>query len=64
MPTVDTLDRIVRAAGFAAETDAVARIRGDDRLPRGEELVQVLELAAQFPARHAAVLDAPVFARP
>ncbi len=63
-PTVDTLDRIVRAAGFCAEIALLPRMRGDARLPRGEELAQVLQLAAQFPARHSAVLDAPVFGRP
>ena len=62
-PGFDTLDRIVRAAGFAIEVDATARVRGSDRLPRGEELAQVLELAARFPARHAAALDASVFGR-
>jgi transcriptional regulator with XRE-family HTH domain len=62
-PGVATFDRIVRAAGFAAEFEAAARVRGDDRMTRGEELLQVLDLAARFPARHAPTLEAPVFGR-
>ena len=60
-PSVDTLDRIVRAAGFALSVELTPRVRGDDRLPRGDELVQALELAAMFPARHDAELAYPRF---
>jgi transcriptional regulator with XRE-family HTH domain len=63
VPRVDTLDRIVRAAGFACDVD-LARRAGADRVARGDELVAVLELAAQFPVRHASHLTAPVFGRP
>ena len=56
IPKVDTLDRVLRAAGFA--TDVTLRRRADaspdERAAKGDELLQVLELAAQFPARHLA----------
>lgn len=67
-PTVDTLDRIVRAAGFALDTELRRRHRGDPGLTRGDELVAVLRLASAFPAEASAGgtalrLDAPVFGR-
>lgn len=52
-PRVDTLARILRAAGFA--TDLVLAPRadiGEDRFAKGRELEAALDLAAQFPARH------------
>lgn len=63
VPRVDTLLRILRAAGFAADVDLAVRADGDlaDRRAKGEELVAVLELAAQFPARHAADITYPRF---
>ena len=57
-PTVGTLDRILRATGFATDVTLTPRI---DRAERGRELVEVLELAAEFPARHAAHLEFPMF---
>jgi transcriptional regulator with XRE-family HTH domain len=65
-PSVDTLDRVVRAAGYVFEGGLTRRIDADSRtgLARGDELAAVLELAAQFPARHDALLRAPVFGRP
>jgi transcriptional regulator with XRE-family HTH domain len=67
-PTVDTLDRIVRAAGFALDTELRRRHHGDPGLPRGDELVAVLRLAAAFPTEAfprgtAPRLAAPVFGR-
>ena len=52
-PGVDTLDRIVRAAGFGAEVELGRRADGDPaaRLAKGRELVEALELAAMFPSR-------------
>lgn len=61
VPTVETLDRIVRAAGFVAGVDLEPDVGGPDRAARGRELVEVLELAAMFPARHAPTLEAPRF---
>ena len=60
VPSVDTLDRIVRSAGFDAVVDLEPRIDDADG-GRGRELVEVLELAAAFPARHAAKLPFPRF---
>jgi len=63
IPTVETLDRIVRAAGYELGVELTPAVGGADRAARGRELVEVLDLAAQFPARHAATLDFPVFPR-
>lgn len=61
VPSVATLDRILRAAGFVADVDLEPDVGGPDRTARGRELVEVLELAAMFPARHARTLDVPRF---
>ncbi len=63
VPGSATLDRIVRAAGFQMEVTLTPRIGAIDPADRGRELVEVLELAAHFPARHARHLEAPVFGR-
>ncbi len=54
-PSVVTLERVLRAAGFALDLELSPRI------DRGLELERVLELAAQFPARHDAELRFPRF---
>lgn len=59
IPRVDTLDRILRAAGYASDITTSRRI--DDGATRGDELWAALELAAMFPARHAKTLPYPVF---
>jgi transcriptional regulator with XRE-family HTH domain len=60
-PRVSTLDRVMRAAGFALEPALGRRVgTGSDR---GSELEAVLDLAAQFPARHAPRLTCPPFPR-
>jgi transcriptional regulator with XRE-family HTH domain len=61
VPTVETLDRILRAAGFVADVDLEPDVGGPDRAARGRELVEVLELAAMFPARHSPKLELPRF---
>lgn len=61
VPTVETLDRILRAAGFVAGVDLEPDVGGPDRAARGRELVEVLELAAMFPARHTRTLELPRF---
>jgi transcriptional regulator with XRE-family HTH domain len=65
VPRVDTLDRILRAAGYASdiELDPRADATRQQREAKGEELRQVLELAAHFPARHGGRLTAPRFGR-
>jgi transcriptional regulator with XRE-family HTH domain len=64
VPRVDTLVRILQAAGFVAEVDLAARPAGEDRVAKGEELEQVLLLAEQFPARHSKTLRSPRFGAP
>lgn len=61
-PVGSTLDRLVLAAGFELELRPVAVDRAA-LTDRGAGLEHVLELAEQFPRRHAPTLDAPVFGR-
>lgn len=61
VPSVDTLDRIVRSAGFEVQPVLVPDVGGADRTARGRELRDVLELAAAFPARHAPTQEYPRF---
>jgi transcriptional regulator with XRE-family HTH domain len=63
-PSVATFDRILRAAGFERSPALIPAVGGPSRHERGAELVEVLDLAAAFPARHDPVLRAPVFPRP
>ncbi|MCU1369280.1 MAG: putative Xre family DNA-binding protein [Ilumatobacteraceae bacterium] len=62
-PSVDTFARLLRAAGFELDRHLVPAVGGPDRTARGRELEAVLDLAAQFPARHAERLEAPIFGR-
>ncbi len=62
VPSVATLDRIVRHAGFALEVDLSPLADGSPE-ERGRELADALELAAAFPARHAEAIEYPVFRR-
>src|SRR5438874_1309358 len=66
VPRVDTLDRILRAAGYATDLVMARRPDGTDaeRRAKGDELREALELAAQFPARHATRLRFPRLRRP
>jgi len=63
VPRVDTLDRILRAAGYTADIDIARQPDATDqqRRAKGEELREALELAAMFPARHARRLRFPMF---
>lgn len=63
IPRVDTLDRILRAAGYAADITASGRpdATGADREAKGQELLQVLDLASRFPAAHHPVMRFPRF---
>lgn len=63
MPSVATLDRIVRAAGLSLDVELAVLTGGPDREARGRELAEVLELAAVFPARHHRALTYPRFGR-
>ncbi len=60
VPRVDTLDRLVRAAGFELDAELGTRL-DDDAAARSEELVEALVLAAAFPAAHDPELRFPPF---
>lgn len=62
-PNVDTLDRILTACGYRVGVTLSPRPPdvAADRVARGRELVEVLELAEMFPARHSPTLTAPKF---
>ncbi|HEY6598375.1 MAG TPA: helix-turn-helix transcriptional regulator [Pseudomonadales bacterium] len=62
-PSVPTFLRILAACGFATDFELSTRIRERDGIDRGRELEDVLELAAQFPARHAKTMRYPKFGR-
>ena len=62
-PTVATFMRIIDACGFATDFELSLRVRERDGLPRGRELEDALNLAAQFPARHAETMRYPKFGR-
>lgn len=61
IPGGDTIDRLVRAAGFEIEPALVSTV--PDLAQRGSELLDVLELAEMFPARHTPTLRGPRFGR-
>ena len=65
VPRVDTLDRILRAAGYATDIDVAWRPDATDfeRHAKGDELLQAIELASMFPARHTRRLRYPRFPR-
>lgn len=65
MPRADTLARILEAAGFSLVPTSVRRSDHGiaARSAKGDELVQALRLAAQFPARHSPTTDYPRFGR-
>ncbi len=52
VPSAGTLLRLVAACGFDLEVEVHARGPVEDRPRRGRELIEVLELAEQFPAAH------------
>ena len=61
VPSVETFDRLLRAAGYASTVDVAPAVGGVDPADRGRELVEVLDLAARFPARHDRTLRFPRF---
>lgn len=64
LPRVDTLERILAAAGWAPQVELARRLdTGAARFAKGSELVEALELAAAFPAPPATQLAYPVFGR-
>jgi transcriptional regulator with XRE-family HTH domain len=63
-PSVDTMQRIVRAARFDMVVDLRPRVGGDVDRTRGDELVEAPELAALVPARHSPTIEFPKFDAP
>lgn len=59
VPALATLLRLVEAAGFQLTLDLVPAQPFEDRRRRGEELIDVLELAELFPTQHSDTLDYP-----
>jgi len=60
-PRLETFERVVRAAGFTVSATLVPAVAPDAE--RSRELVEALELAAEFPARHEHDPGYPVFGR-
>ena len=60
-PTTGVLERIIEAAGCSLESTLLGSPQAFDGLARGDELIAVLDLAEQFPARHADKLEFPPF---
>ncbi len=58
-PGVGTLNRVVRAAGFAIDGRLTTRVLEVGGLARGEELDAALRLAEQFPRRAPGPLSFP-----
>jgi transcriptional regulator with XRE-family HTH domain len=58
-PSVETLERIVRAAGYSLTATLRPLLAPDDE--RAREIVDVLELAEHLPARPRPALEYPLF---
>lgn len=50
-PSLDRLCIILEALGFAVRLELEPRVRERNGVPRGEELMQVIRLAEQYPPR-------------
>ncbi len=61
VPGAETFERIVRSAGYEVEATVVRTT--PDAVHRERELLDVLDLAEQFPARHSRMLQCPRFGR-
>ena len=51
-PSLDRLFGILESLGFAVRIELSPRVRERNGVPRGEELVEVIRLAEQYPRRH------------
>jgi transcriptional regulator with XRE-family HTH domain len=60
-PTTTVLSRIIAATGYSLEATLLGIPSDIEGMSRGEELIAVLELAEQFPTRHASKLEFPLF---
>ena len=61
VPATTTFFRIIEACGNVIDLDIQPRVKERDGIPRGEELVAVLQLAEQFPHRASRHLNLPRF---
>jgi transcriptional regulator with XRE-family HTH domain len=52
VPMVTTMMRIVHACGYSLDFELAPRMRGKSEYTRGNELLDVLELASVFPTNH------------
>ena len=59
VPTIDTFERIVAAAGFTVSISITPLVAPDAE--RSRELLAVLELAERFPATHEKAIEFPQF---
>jgi transcriptional regulator with XRE-family HTH domain len=57
VPVTTTFMRLIHACGYSIDFSLSPRLRGDEDNPKGAELQAVLDLAAEFPARHADTPD-------
>lgn len=51
-PNTATLERLVLACGFDIHVELLPRAPFEDRARRGRELLEVIDLADQFPSAH------------
>ena len=51
-PSLDRLFGILESLGFAVRIELAPRVRERNGVPRGDELVEVIRLAEQYPPRH------------
>lgn len=64
VPRADTVDRLVRAAGYVLDRTLVRRADAEhEREAKGRELEDVLDVAGLFPSRQPRRLTFPVFGR-
>ena len=63
-PSVATFLRILEACSYSVDIALRPRIRERHGMSRGEELIQVLELAEQFPAKPLKNISFPRFGHP
>lgn len=64
VPRVDTLERIVRAAGFVVDRELVRRADAlHEREDKARELRDVLDLADALPSQHEWIMPYPRFPR-
>lgn len=64
VPSVVTFLRVLEACGYGVDIVTSPRIKERDGIDRGDELLQALKLAAEFPAKVPRRMDYPRFPEP